>query len=129
MQGEANRQRHVIPIQYYQRQDEAKTLLLGGKLLQQYIGDSWAAAEQSRLRWIKTHQSTLQSELYNQVVDAFAGIDNGLENANNLGRKFILPASFQGGTWDMQENLQNSLAISKNYGVADLFITMTANPK
>ena len=95
VQGEANRQRHVTQIQYYayhlfQRQDEAKTLLLGGKLLQQYIVDSWAAAEQSRLRWIKTHQSTLWSELYNQVVDA-----------NNLGRKFILPASFQEGygTW------------------------------
>ena len=62
-------------------------------------------------------------------MDAFAGIDNGLENVNNLGRKFILPASFQGGTQDMQENLQKSLAISRKYGVADLFITMTANPK
>ena len=29
----------------------------------------------------------------------------------------------------MIENLQNSLAISRRYGVADLFITMTANPK
>ena len=29
----------------------------------------------------------------------------------------------------MMENLQNSLAISRRYGVADLFITMTANPK
>ena len=29
----------------------------------------------------------------------------------------------------MMENLQNSLAISRRYGVADLFITMIANPK
>ena len=29
----------------------------------------------------------------------------------------------------MMENLQNSLAISRRYNIADLFITMTANPK
>ena len=29
----------------------------------------------------------------------------------------------------MMENLQNSLAISRRYGVADLFITMIVNPK
>ena len=29
----------------------------------------------------------------------------------------------------MMENLQNSLAISRRYGVADLFVTMTNNPK
>ena len=29
----------------------------------------------------------------------------------------------------MMENFQNSLAISRRYGVADLFITMTNNPK
>ena len=29
----------------------------------------------------------------------------------------------------MMENFQNSLAISRRYGIADLFITMTSNPK
>ena len=55
-------------------------------------------------------------------------MDDDVHNANNLGSKFIMPSSFHGGPWDMQESLQNSLAITKKYGLADLFITMTTNP-
>ncbi|KAF8577733.1 hypothetical protein K439DRAFT_1301036, partial [Ramaria rubella] len=122
---------HVSQIQYYayrlfERTNEAKTILLGGKLLQEYIVDAWAASEQRRLSWIRFNQKTLRADLYNQVVDAFACIDNDL-NPNDLGEKVILPATFQGSTRDMMENLQNSLAISRKYGNANLFITMTAN--
>jgi Helitron helicase-like domain at N-terminus len=129
----ADSNRKVTQLQYFayrlfQRQGEATTILRSGKLFQQFIVDTWAAEEQSRLRWIKQNQSNLCADLYNQVVDAFAGLDNELDN-NSIGRRFILPATFQGGTRDMMENLQNSLAISRKYGVADLFITMTANPK
>jgi Helitron helicase-like domain at N-terminus len=62
-----------------------------------------------------------------RVVDAFAHLDND-QNLKNVGRRFILPATFKGGTHDMQENLQNSLALSRKYGVTNLFLTMTANP-
>ena len=123
----------VTQLQYYayclfQRQGEATTILHSGKLFQQFIVDTWAAAEQSRLRYIKQNQSRLRADLYNQVVDAFSGLDNNVD-PNSLGRRYILPATFQGGTRDMMENLQDSLAISRKFGVADLFLTMTANPK
>ena len=123
----------MLQLKYYayhlfQREGETTTILRSGKLFQQFIVDTWATAEQARLHYIKTHQSTLRAELYNQVIDAFSGLDNELDT-NSMGSRFILPATFQGGTRDMMQNLQNSLAISRKYGVADLFITMTPNPK
>jgi Helitron helicase-like domain at N-terminus len=63
------------------------------------------------------------------VVDVFAHLDLDSRDLNNLGNKFILLATFQGSTRDMQENMQNSLAIMRWEGVADLFLTMTVNPK
>ena len=73
------------------------------------------------------NQKALQVEMYQQLVDAFSAGDNSLRH-NDLGKKLILPATFQGGTRDMMENLQNSLAISRKYGPPDLSITATANP-
>jgi hypothetical protein len=68
--------------------------------------------------------------MYHQVVDAFTVQDNNQQaQPNDVGNKFILPATFQGSSRDMMENLQNSLAISRKYGNASMFITMTANPK
>ena len=107
---------------------EAQTLFKSGKLFQQYTVDAWAMAEQYRLKWFQHHQSDLRAELYNQMADAFAGLDNDLNPADR-GMKVILPASFTGTTRDMMENLQNLLAITRKYGPPDAFITMTANPK
>ena len=125
----------VTQLQYYayrlfQRQGEATTILCADRLFQQFIIDTWATTEQSRLRYLRTHQRQLYSELYNQVIDAFTRVDSERAgNANSLGRRYILPSTFQGGPRDMMENLQNSLAISRRYDVADRFITMTTNPK
>jgi len=63
--------------------------------LQQYIVDGWAAAEQSRLNWIRLNQGRLRADLYHHVVDAFSDSDN-ITNPKDLGSKFILPATFQG---------------------------------
>jgi hypothetical protein len=102
--------------------------LHGGKLLQQYVVDNWASPEQRKLAWIKGNQGNLRADLYDSVVDAFADGDHQLD-PNDLGQKFILPATFQGSYRDMLQNLQNSLAIAREKGSADAFLTMTCNPK
>jgi len=115
----------------FPREGEAQILFQSGKLFQQYIVDMWAASEQNRLKWLHFHQGNLRAELYRQVVDAFSALDDDVNNAVNpedLGNKVILPATFTGSTRDMMENLQNSLAIARKYGTADMFLTMTANP-
>ena len=85
-------------------------------------------AEQYRLKWFQHHQSDLHAELYNQMANAFAGLDNDL-NPTDRGMKVILPVSFTGSTRDMMENLQKLLDITRKSGPPDAFITMTANPK
>ena len=110
---------------------ESQTLFKSGKLFQQYIVDMWVASKQNRLRWLRFHQGKLHAELYCQVVDAFSGLDNDINYAANpedFRNKAILPATFTGSRRDMMENLQNSLAIARKYGTADMFLTMTANP-
>jgi len=108
--------KQVSQIEYYAyrlfpRVREAKTLLQARKLLQQYIVDGWASAEQERLQWVQLHQKELRAELYHQVRDTFAGLDDNI-NPQEVGRRVILPATFNGSVRDMMENLQNSLAIS-----------------
>ena len=64
---EASANHRVTQLQYYayrlfQRQGEATTILRSGKLFQQFIVDTWAAAEQSRLWYIKQNRSRLRAE-------------------------------------------------------------------
>jgi hypothetical protein len=74
--------------------------------------------------WIREHQKELRAELYSGVVDA---LHEGA-NANSIGKKVILPASFMSGPRFMQKNLQNVLALLRKFRGSDLFITFTANP-
>jgi len=57
---------------------EAKTLLQARKLLQRYIVDGWVSAEQECLQWVQLHQKELWAELYHQVRDTFAGLDDNM---------------------------------------------------
>ena len=41
------------------RQNEKSLILRGGKLLQQYMVDMWAVADQARLSYLRFHQSDL----------------------------------------------------------------------
>jgi hypothetical protein len=95
-----------------------------GFLLQEYIVDSWAAAEHSRLDWIRHNQETIRAELYCGLVDA---LREGLD-LSSVGRKVILPSSFTCGPRSVQHNLQDALALLRIFKGSDLFITFTANP-
>jgi hypothetical protein len=105
---------------------ESQHLFLSGKLFQEYVCETWAITEQNHLNFIKENQDKLRVELYSGLADAVAASDNPDEN--QLGKRFILPSSFTGSTRNMQQHLQDALAINRYYGGGDLFITMTANP-
>jgi hypothetical protein len=65
-----NRDRFLTPMDYYAyrlhyRQDRgSKLLFTGGRLLQQFIVDMYAAMEMNRLNFIRFNQQTLRSEVY-----------------------------------------------------------------
>ena len=111
---------HVHPTQI-----DSHHLFLAGKLFQEYVCEAWAVAEQKRLGQLKHIQGQLRSDIYQGLADAVAANDTDL---NMLGKRFILPSSFSGGTRHLQQQCQDALAINRYFGGGDLFVTITANP-
>src|SRR5260370_18277201 len=105
---------------------EPTTIIHGGRLLQQLVVDCWAAAEQLNLRWLQTHQHTIQAELYQGLADALQNDD--LSTTNQLGHCIVLPSSFTGSDRHMSQLYQDSMAIAREFGPASYFITVTVNP-
>ncbi|KAI5439439.1 hypothetical protein KIW84_025004 [Lathyrus oleraceus] len=80
---------------------------------------------QGRLRWIREHQSEICVELYQCLHDA---LHVGETNAENIGKRTILPSSFIGGRRDMTYHYEDGMAIVLNGGKPDIFLKMTCNP-
>ncbi|KAI5419734.1 hypothetical protein KIW84_043772 [Lathyrus oleraceus] len=99
-------------------------LLNAGRLLQQYVVDNYVKIESGRLRWIKEHQSDIRSELYQGLHDA---LHVGETNAENIGKRTILPSPFIGGRRDMTQRYEDGMAIVLNGGKPNIFLTMTCN--
>ncbi|VDB85049.1 unnamed protein product [Peniophora sp. CBMAI 1063] len=119
----------ISQTQYYAyrlhaRANQFPALHLGGRLLQEYIVDSWASADQSRLRYIQTHQNDLRAELSSGLRDAVAD-ENSLKD---VGKRVVLPSSYHSGPRYRIQRCQGSLAVGRHYGKIDIFLTMTANP-
>ena len=113
---------HIRPIEV-----ESNHLFLAGKLFQQYVVKLWAVAEQNHLNWIRQNQTKLRVEVYKGIADA-VNANDGTDQAQ-LSKRYVLPSSFSGSTCNMQQHLQDALAINHYYEGGDLFITVTVNPK
>lgn len=100
------------------------TLLLGGRIWQQFVVDAFATVEQYRLDWIKTHQHVIHSYLYRSIRDR---IHRGDTDLANVGQNVILPATFTGSQRYMDQYFKDSLAICRTIGHPSLFLTMTCN--
>ncbi len=95
----------------------------GGKLFQQWCVDQYAKVEFNRLNYFRMNQKKIRVDLYIGLQDA---VDNGEEHIG--GRLVILPSSFVGGPRYMAQSYQDAMAIVREYGKPDLFITFTCNP-
>jgi hypothetical protein len=105
------------------RGDSGHYLHLGGKLMMQYIVDQWAKVEAMRLRWFEQHQDDIKANTYKGLEDAVAR-----DALDETGKWIILPSTFYGGVRYENALYQDSLAMVREYGPPDLFITFTANP-
>lgn len=56
-------------------------------------------------------------------------VDRGDRDASNVGKRIILPASFTAGPRYLMQNYQDAMAVCKEYGYPDLFITFTCSAK
>ena len=77
------------------------------------------------LRYIDTHQREIRSEQYDQLLQ---WVPDQNQETGNIGKRVILPSSFVGSPRDMNSRFQDAMAIVRNYGKPDYFITMTCNP-
>ncbi|EPQ61091.1 hypothetical protein GLOTRDRAFT_30816, partial [Gloeophyllum trabeum ATCC 11539] len=110
------------------RRDEFSTILRGGRLFQQYVVDMWACADQNRLKWLRENQRQCRASLYSGLEDAVAEADDNID-LSQLGSRYILPSSYQGGPRHMHQQFQDALAIGRRYKKVDIFMTVTCNPE
>jgi hypothetical protein len=103
---------------------EPQNIFKGARLFQQLVCDAWASIEQSNLTWVANNQTKIRADLYQGLRDCLN--QNPGQDLGQVGR-VILPSSHKGGTRYMQQLLQDSLAICREYKKPDLFLTMTAN--
>uniref|UniRef100_A0A803NJP1 ATP-dependent DNA helicase n=1 Tax=Cannabis sativa TaxID=3483 RepID=A0A803NJP1_CANSA len=123
--------KQLTMLQYYsfrfqQRLNEGHTLLRAGRLLQQYIVDSYMAIEEERFHYVRKYQNKLRTHLYSGLMDA---IHRGDSDCTKVGKSIILPSSHTWGPRYRAQNYQDAMAICKWAGYPDLFLTFTCNPK
>ena len=79
-----------------------------GKLFQQFIVDMYAKIEANRLGFIRHNQNRLRADLYHNVTDAMHVGDNDM---TTVGKHVILPSSFIGSPWHMQQLYHDAMSI------------------
>lgn len=148
--------REHVAFRLYQKINDQSVLHQGGRLFQQYVVDLRAKIEQETLRWIDGNQPTCRAEVYKGVEDAYLNenvvrlregdallseYDRDTEalvhpnrNASRhfldkVGQRVILPASFTGGDRYMYAQYQDAMAMVRELGKPDLFMTVTCNPQ
>lgn len=130
-----NNGRKITALQYYsyhiiKRKNKLTQQIIfnslhhGGRLFQQWVVDQYAKIDQSRLEFFRSHQKQIRAEQYCGLVDAIQSDD-----FVNAGKRVILPASYYGGPRNMHQKYQDAMAIVRDKGKPDLFITITCNPK
>lgn len=66
--------REYYCLRLHQRNIEVKTILLGGRLLHQFIVDAYASIEYNRLSWLHRNQRTLRSYLDRGLQDVITEV-------------------------------------------------------
>ncbi|XP_074318412.1 uncharacterized protein LOC141655221 [Silene latifolia] len=105
---------------------EYPTILMGGKLFQQFVADGYTMIESDRLKYIRFNQPKLRSENFKNLENVSA---IGQTNPSSAGVRFIVPSSLLGSKGYMRETYQDTMTICRWCGYPNLFITFTCNPK
>ncbi|GJT40990.1 DNA helicase [Tanacetum coccineum] len=94
------------------------------KAFRQYVVAVYCALEQSRMDYIRTHQSDIRSEYLSGLYDV---VSRGDRDEVVVGSKIVLPTSFTGGPRYIYSHYLDALAICRTLGNPQLFITFTCN--
>ena len=105
--------------------DTGNFLQRAARLYEAYIVDQYCKVEWEHLQYIQHNQEELKYHLSSGFEDADQKKD---VVASSIGKRVILPSSYDGCPWALHALYQDGIAITRKRGKADLFITMTANP-
>ncbi|GJX55088.1 DNA helicase PIF1, ATP-dependent [Tanacetum coccineum] len=106
------------------RQQKNKTGFCNNE--RQYLVDTFTAIKEQRLKWTRNNQDTLRVDLYHNLCDA---VTRGDTSAAGLGKRIVLLRTFTGSPRYMMHNYQDAMALCREYGNPNLFMTFTSNPK
>lgn len=120
--------RQFYAFHLHSRPNVTNWLLLMCRLLQEYLCIQYAKCENQALFWLRTNQTQIRADLYNNIYDAVHRSDINDEASRNIGRSIILPPSFTGSDRDFHRRFQDGIAILRHFHKPDLFITFTFNP-
>ncbi|AQL01905.1 hypothetical protein ZEAMMB73_Zm00001d045253 [Zea mays] len=95
----SSKRKYVMMLEFVRRHlhyrlDEPNPYTCYGRLSDQIDVDAYSTIEGNRLQFIASHQSELRSETVQGIADA---IDKGFLNADSIGGRVVVPASFTGG--------------------------------
>ncbi|CAM0871336.1 unnamed protein product [Alopecurus aequalis] len=127
----STRRSEVSMLEYYcyyfhYKGNEPNPYTCCGRLSQQIIVNAYSCVEANRLAYHFFNQESLRSETYQGISDAMG---EGSSTGKNLGVQYMLHSSFTGGPRYMIQNYQDGMALCREYGAPDLFVTFTCNPK
>ncbi|XP_024873836.1 uncharacterized protein LOC112455867, partial [Temnothorax curvispinosus] len=106
--------------------DNFNIFVMGRRLFQQWLVDSYVKIEKDRINYCKQNQKQLRAETYQGLIDYLANVANNSDA--HIGKMVILPSTFVGSPRNMLQHYQDAMAIVRKYGKPDIFITMTCNP-
>lgn len=109
----------------FQMRPSQNLILLGGRLLQQFVVDVYIKIETSRLLFCELNQKKIRADLYQGIVDC---VNAGEVQPRRIGQRIVLPASFIGGPRDMRRRFLDAMTLVQDDGKPDIFLTMTCNP-
>jgi hypothetical protein len=111
---------------FHYRRNQPNPYLCYGALASQAKVDARACVDENRLWYVMKHQRDIRMESIQGISDA---ISRGCTEGNEMGKMTVLPASHIGGRRYMIQNYHDGIAICREYGPPDFFVTFTCNPK
>ena len=127
------RAKNISPYTNWQKRTqpytESEHLLTGGRLYQEYVIDAYKKTIDQRLDYLAGNlgQRVMHSYKYGVARDDQS---NGNAAASSGTQKpIVLPSSFVGSPRDYGQRYQDALAMVRENGKPDMFITMTCNPR
>lgn len=89
--------------------DNFNIFIMGRRLFQQRLVDSYVKIEKDRINYCKRNQKQLRVETYQGLIDY---LTNAANNSNaHIGKMVILPSTFVGSPRNMLQHYQDAMAI------------------